>query len=369
MKYLRWEALDRVDSAICKGVGILLIATHNFMHLFPKPRENEFSYRSERFYELINIVLHDTGNSAQAVLSYFGHFGVQIFIYLSAYGLAKKYSNMKIEYSSFIKDRALKIYPAFILSIIAWAIIGGWIYPGFGVLGPLKVVYWNIESIILKLTLISSVVPGQQLLPVGPWWFIPFIFQFYFIFPFLLYLSRKYGSVSLLLLSVASIIVAMVGEGEVRGVNIYYTVIGHLPTLCLGIYLSLNDTNGIRVPFVMMAMAFVVFILGNLYEVFWYFNHISFLVLFLGAGNWLIPIIRRSNITSIVLTFFGGISMQLFLTNGYLREPFISWALDINNWAVTIILCMMSLLVSVAVSVGLMRVEKLLRKKLMRLGE
>lgn len=40
---------------------------------------------------------------------------------------------------------------------------------------------------------ISNILPGFGLPPVGPWWFIPFIMQFYAIWPMLRRLTNKFG--------------------------------------------------------------------------------------------------------------------------------------------------------------------------------
>ena len=70
----------------------------------------------------------------------------------------------------------------FILAILFWAVIVGWIYPGFGFFGPFKAMLWNVKSLILKVTLLSNFIDGEQLSMSGPWWFISFIFQFYLYF-------------------------------------------------------------------------------------------------------------------------------------------------------------------------------------------
>jgi len=45
--------------------------------------------------------------------------------------------------------------------------------------------------------------------------------------------------------------------------------------------------------------------------------------------------------------------MQLFLVNGFLREPFITWAMTHDHWLLTIVLCLVSLATSTLVALGL----------------
>lgn len=361
---MNWKTLDKIDSSLYKGIAILMIVTHNFMHLFPVPKENEFGFYPDRFFNLLHLVFNEPENIIRASLSFFGHFGVQIFVFLSAYGLAKKYSVHKLTYWPFIWQRILKIYPAFILAILAWLIITGWFSEWRGLLGPVRVLYWNIEGLFLKLSLLSNFISGQSLSPVGPWWFIPFIFQFYFIFPYLLYLYSRWGGSILLIISTMSIILSMAVQGEIGGLNIYFTILGHLPEFCLGIYLARRDSDvSIRIPMLIILLAFVMYSLGNIYEIFWYANHISFLILLLAIFGYLIPIIKRNSTIREVLLFFGAISMPLFLVNGFLRQPFITWAKDYNYWLLTLALCLISLLISIIVALALSKIEKRLMSK------
>lgn len=358
-----WKALDRMDSGVYKGIAILMIVTHNFMHLFPKPKENEFRFYPDRFFDFLHLAYSEPENIIRISLSFFGHFGVQIFVFLSAYGLTKKYLLHKPEYWLFIWQRMLKIYPAFLLAILAWLIVTGWVTGEHGLLGPITSLYWNITPLLLKLSLLSNFVPNFSLSPVGPWWFIPFIFQFYFIFPLLRYLHYSYGGWVLLSISIASILLSILIQGKIGDLNIYFTVLGHLPELCLGIYLAHKDDTIIKISKLIILLAFIIFILGSIYEIFWYANHISFLILLLAGFSTLVRSIKNmSNIRGVFL-FFGSISMPLFLVNGFLREPFISWAKAYNHWLLTIALCLVSLAVSTLLALILAKTEEYIMSK------
>ncbi len=360
-----WRTLDKIDSNLYKGMAILMIVSHNFMHLFLIPKENEFDFNPDRFFNLLTLLLNEPENVFRVTLSFFGHFGVQIFVFLSAYGLTKKYFSSKPIYWPFIFERILKIFPAFILAILVWATVIS-IKEGYGVLGPLKMLYWNVENIALKLTLLSNFIPGASLALVGPWWFIPFIFQFYALFPLLLYMTSKYGNGVLLVISIVSILFSAWVQGNVGGLNIYFTVLGHLPEFCLGIYLARKGEAVFKVPVLIFTAVLGVYILGNVYEAFWYANHISFLVILLILFSYIVPKIKGNVVIRDFFMFFGSISMCLFLVNGFLRQPFISWAKDYNHWLVTIVLCLLHLLISVLVALVVTKIEIYLRSKVRR---
>ncbi|WP_345195956.1 acyltransferase [Kistimonas scapharcae] len=359
-----WRTLDKIDSSLYKGIAILMIATHNFMHLFPKPKENEFGFYPDRFFDFLHLAYSEPENILRTSLSFLGHFGVQIFIFLSAYGLTKKYSSKQPDYWPFIWQRIMKIYPAFLIAILAWLIIVGWFIGDYGFLGPAKLLYANIIPLVLKLSLLSSFTPEYYFSPVGPWWFIPFIFQFYLTFPLLRYLHSRYGNRALLFLSLTSLLISLLTQGKIGELNLYFTVLGHLPALCLGIFLASNDDKKINIPKSIILLALGVFLLGNIYETFWYANHISFLILILAFLTYLSDTIKNTRTIRKTLLFYGSLSMPLFLVNGFLRAPFITWAIDYNHWSLTLILCLISLSLSTLVALALDKIEKRLMLKI-----
>lgn len=360
---MNWKPLDKIDADLYKGIAILMIVLHNFMHLLPIPQQNEFAFYPDSFFDFIHLILSEPQNTIQGTLSFFGHYGVQIFVFLSAYGLAKKYSIYRLKYWPFIWQRIIKIYPAFILAVLAWLILRGWVMDWHGILGPIRILFWNFDDLILKFLLLPNFLWGNPLSPVGPWWFIPFIFQFYLIFPFLLSLYSRWGGPILLVLSVLSIVLSIISVGRIAGFNIYFTVLGHLPEFCLGIYLARKDDVVIRVPSLIILAAFVIYFIGNMYEIFWHVSHLSFLVLLLAAFTYVVPKIKNNRTFKEMFLFFAAISLPLFLVNGFLRNPYISWATDYNHWLLTIALCLLSLMTSVLVALALSKIEKQLMSK------
>ena len=72
------------DSSIIKGVGILLIAFHNFFHwVAPSAKENEFSFSANGIHDLFNGIGQQPLESINLIFSFWGHFGVQLFIFIS----------------------------------------------------------------------------------------------------------------------------------------------------------------------------------------------------------------------------------------------------------------------------------------------
>lgn len=357
------RSLDIKDTTLYKGLAILMIVTHNFMHLLPPSiGENEFNYVDGYFQEML-FQLGDTPlDFLRISLSYFGHLGVQVFIFLSAYGLSIKYmkdSNIFV-FKPFIFSRLSRIYPTFILAILIWSIVGNInVSPlelAHGPFGWFDEIYLNWQSLLYKFLFISPFIPGEPLSLEGPWWFISFIFQFYLIFPLLLGIEKSYGGVGLCLLSVFGVIASYI---LVDYFAVYTTVLGHLPELALGIYCA--RVGQIKVSAFLVFSVAVIFLLSNINGLFWHLHHISALVLLLFSFQKIGDLVKKNRIVSQVILFVGGISLQLFLVNGFLRYPFLSMANKLDSWMYNIIFCIVSLIFGLIVAYFLHLFEKRLR--------
>lgn len=310
--------LDTVDTTLLKGAGILSIAMHNFLHLVRRtPSENEFDFDPARFHNMVAGLLAEPNSALRQLASYFGHYGVQIFIFLSAYGLTRSFARGVPPYPAFLRRRLSKIYPAFLISAVLWIL-----WDGIRTGSPAGLLMRYGWDLLLKVTLVSNFIPGKALLPVGPWWFLPFIVQFYLVYPLLWRMTERWGAPALAILSA-------VGVGSMLALqhvqfDFFATVLGHLPEFCLGIYMARQDD--FKVPRWMLAPAVLLFALGNVNRTAWYTSHVSALVLMLFAWELVRWRVRSLGLITRAVSFLGVLSMPLFYVNGFMREPVLRWA-------------------------------------------
>ena len=84
--------VKKTDTALLKGISILMIMLHNFCHHLPKSvTENEYSFGIERFEQLCTYISQGGPHVVLNIFSHFGHYGVPLFLFLSGYGLVCKY--------------------------------------------------------------------------------------------------------------------------------------------------------------------------------------------------------------------------------------------------------------------------------------
>ena len=86
---MKKELLTRTECDVLRGIAIIGIFLHNYCHwLRPVVQENEYQYFKHNvdwFYQVLHS--HWTGLIPFHILSFFGHYGVPVFLFLSANGI------------------------------------------------------------------------------------------------------------------------------------------------------------------------------------------------------------------------------------------------------------------------------------------
>ena len=309
------RTLTKNESNLIKGLAILLIIFHNYFHIIPpSPGENQFAFDALHFERFKQLLISDPLSFIRYSFSYFGHYGVQLFIFISGYGLYTSNKHRKISYFKFIKERIKKLYPSLFL-IVVFLLVAIPIWEGS--INPA-----TIKSLLLKLTLLFNFIPGEALAVTGPFWFFSLIVQLYLLFPLLLKLKRKYGTEILLIIGAISLLLTIILNDFFHSldVSLYVLFIGQLPVFCLGIYVA--SKPDIHLPNVLIVAALVIFYLGNEYELFWYFSPVAVTFFMLAFFLFLFPAISKVKWLNSFLLFSGSISLYLFAVHGIARFPF-----------------------------------------------
>lgn len=334
--------LTKIDTALYKGLGILLIAFHNFLHwIQPSPGENEFDFFTTRVWKYIDATAASPLESINLFISYFGHFGVQIFIFISAYGLAISYGNKRPNWINFILQRLKKLYPAFLSAIVIFLI---WTIFKSGI--PDTNFF---KSLGLKLIFINSFYPWGALSLNGPWWFYAMIVQLYVIFPIMYKAIKRFGFKAFLFFTILSYTLIYTYQAHFLKQHIYLmsSFIGHLPEFALGIYLALNP-HRLKIHWGVNIFAALLFIGGNFIEILYPFTFLSITILFIALGNvWFTKLNNQGKLFKL-LTYYGGISMYLFSIHGFFRPPFCAMANKLSSPLTTLVVALAFVLFSTA---------------------
>lgn len=317
--------IDKEQTNLIKGIGILLIIFHNYFHwVSPSPGENEFIFSVTHVKNTFSILSNSHLDILNDLFSFFGHYGVQLFIFISAYGLTRSQLNKPYSYIPFLKKRALKIYPTFIIGIVVLIAYNAIIYayiPNFG---------W-IARIGSKLLMVHTFIPDEAISINGPWWFYGLITHLYLLFIPLLYIIKRYNWKGFLLISAISYISIYTLYQPLLNHQVYVmaNAVAHLPEFALGIILALNPHLKFRKTLLTIAM--VIFIAGN-------FNYAIFPFTFLAITYILVitilKIFKKRNTFSTVLVFYGQLSMYLFAIHGFFRKPYFTTRANASDSAI-----------------------------------
>jgi hypothetical protein len=80
------------ESAALRGIAILGIMLHNYCHwLGFAVKENEYTFDAERPMQFWDKLMSFDSDLFIHFFSFFGHYGVPVFLFVSGFGLVKKY--------------------------------------------------------------------------------------------------------------------------------------------------------------------------------------------------------------------------------------------------------------------------------------
>ena len=331
------QILTRNECNALRGLAIIGIFLHNYCHwLGPIVKENEYQY-FQKNVDALNVALtHPDSNLPLHLLSFFGHYGVPIFLFLSAYGLVMKYerkpdvsvsshssaSVIKYQLSQiwdFIRYHYLKLFKMMIVGFVAFTMVDA-ITPGR--------FHYDFLGVVAQLLMFNNVLPTpDKIIWPGPYWFFGLMLQLYIVYRLFLY-RRHWGFAVALIIICEIIQLSCNPEGEALNRWRYNFIGGMLP---FGIGL-LTARHG--EPFTYQLSAII--IVPSIYMVYYFcdgfFNWTLVPLAIIFTNVCLVKLLQpRSNniISSLLGTIFrflqwmGSISAALFVCHPITRKIFI----------------------------------------------
>ena len=168
-------------------MAILSIILHNYTHwMYGAIFENEFTYQEWHISKLLNYLSHPDGRLPLQLFSFFGHYGVVIFVFLSAYGLEKKYgrTTKEVRPLPFIWTHYLKLLSMCIVGYIGYLLLMIRLV-GLPENGFLEAYYLLSMTSNLYTTQLGPHIPG-------PYWYFGLMLQLYIVYRLILF-RRSWG--------------------------------------------------------------------------------------------------------------------------------------------------------------------------------
>ncbi|RRD02605.1 acyltransferase [Prevotella sp. OH937_COT-195] len=171
-----------------RGIAILGIMLHNYCHLLGfAVKENEYTFtvgKALQFWDKLTLPDHDI---LIHILSFFGHYGVPVFLFVSGYGLVKKYEKGSIKDGNgndaqfsmpaplpFMRYHFLKLFRLMIIGYVVFVAV-------YFLRNNDGAVVYSFDRILAQLGMVINFVfkyPDKVIKP-GPYWYFGLMLQLY----------------------------------------------------------------------------------------------------------------------------------------------------------------------------------------------
>ncbi len=235
-----------------------------------------------------------------SLFSFFGHYGVSVFVFVSGYGLACKYSSSKHTAWQIIKSRTIKLW----LLLLPFALLLLTYHLRYG--------DYNIIWDYIKIVTFTSNFIGDKFIIAGPWWFFGMIFQLYVLYAFIL--RRMSDRILLCVMAFVWILLIALSLADCNNLifDLRYNSIGWLPVFIVGLLAAKHPINvSWKWALVGMLLCIPMFFLPYL----WVFSSTLVLLYFIC----LLRILPHGLFRKIFI-FIGGISSAIFVTHSSIRR-------------------------------------------------
>ncbi len=178
-------------NACMRGLAIIGIFLHNYCHwLGPMVKENEYTFNAQNVMLMNRALVHPDWSLPLHLLSFFGHYGVPVFLFLSGWGLFKKYHGAQVPVGKFLLTHYLKLFSMMAVGFALFIAVDALTPPSW---------HYDTLKISAQLLMFNNLLPHpDKMIWPGPYWFFGLMMQFYLLYRLVLH-RRHWGITALLM--------------------------------------------------------------------------------------------------------------------------------------------------------------------------
>ena len=330
------ELLTRNECTAMRGIAILAIVLHNYCHFISKiVQENEYQFFVSHNEQLWQVISHPDELLPIHLLSFFGHYGVPVFLFLSGYGLVRKYetSDDSCPPMRFVRYSYLKL--------LRMLIVGFSLFICVDMVTPGRFQF-HWDNVIAQLLMYINVLPEpEKTIWPGIYWFFGLMMELYIVYRLMLY--RRNSWIVVALIVVCWLLQAFCDpEGETLN-RLRYNCIGGLLPFGLGIIAarvrtlrtgSTTPTDSAYAPYgpILWLLVFILSVALVFAMSFNFHTWLLWIPVFIILGTIALVKAMPKWMLSIV-TWFGSISAAMFVAHPIARKLFITvaWKQDVYD--------------------------------------
>ena len=300
-----------VNSGAIRGLAILGIILHNYCHwLSGIVRENEYTFKSNNVQGMLHAFASPDSNFLLHIISFFGHYGVPLFLFLSAYGLEKKYPSqpLSVPLAGFMGHHFRKLWGMMIVGFAAFTMVD-LITPGS--------YHYTLGNVLGQITMTNNLFtnPDRAIWP-GPYWFFGLMLQLYLIYRVAIFRRSSWVVVFLIVLCWLVQAVCLPTSDMLN--QLRYNSIGGILPFGLGIlYARFEPKVPLSVCYLLALGSLVGIFLGSLHYQTWFVVP-AFVCVFGLTFVRILPQVLQNG-----LAWVGSISAALFVSHPITRKIFI----------------------------------------------
>ena len=183
------ELLTRSECTAMKGIAILGIMLHNYCHwLTDIVRENEFTWRQPRCDRLLEVLQQPDELLPMHLFSFFGHYGVTVFLFLSGFGLVMKYERSplpEVGIWRFLRYNYLKLFRILVVGFVLFVMLDA--------ITPAMHRYKASEVVAILGMYVNFLEHPAQVIWPGPYWYFSVTLQLYLLYRLVFYRWRHWS--------------------------------------------------------------------------------------------------------------------------------------------------------------------------------
>ena len=342
------ELLTRNECTAMRGIAILAIVLHNYCHFISKiVQENEYQFFVSHNEQLWQVVTNPDALLPVHLLSFFGHYGVPVFLFLSGYGLVRKYETS----DNFCPPVRFVRYSY--LKLLRMLFVGFSLFICVDMVTPGRFQF-HWDNVIAQLLMYINVLPEpEKTIWPGIYWFFGLMMELYIVYRLLLY--RRSSWIVVALIVVCWLLQAFCDpEGDTLN-RLRYNCIGGMLPFGLGIIAarvrtlrtgSTFPTDSEYAPYgpILWLLVFILSVALVFAMSFNFYTWLFLLPVFIIFGTIALVKAMPKWMLSIV-TWFGSISAAMFVAHPIARKLFITvaWKQDIYDGLMLYIIAVIAL--------------------------